>query len=282
MEDKLVMNGPVVLVRGAGEQASGVGWTLAKAGFRVVMTEVAKPLMVRWPVCFGTAVAEGKWQVEGITARCVEAPQACEGVWATGEIPVLIDPDLKELPLLNPLVLVDAIMAKRNIGTKRGMAPQTIGLGPGFTAGIDVDVVVETNRGHHLGRLIYSGTAQPNTGVPGIIAGFSKERVVYSPMAGLFKAKRAIGEQVLAGDCLGTIDDGVRAEEVFASINGVLRGLLRTDTPVAALVKIGDVDPRGHEEYCWTISEKARAIGAAVLLGIMEQGKLQRYSIHGI
>jgi len=272
MEDKLVMNWPVVLVRGAGEQASGVGWALAKAGFRVVMTEVAKPLMVRWPVCFGTAVAEGKWQVEGIPARHVKDPKACEGAWSAGEIPVLIDPDLEGLLVLNPLVLVDAIMAKRNIGTKLGMAPRTIGLGPGFTAGIDVDVVVETNRGHHLGRLIYSGAAQPNTGIPGVIAGFSKERVVYSPKAGLFKAKRAIGEQVLAGDCLGTIDDGLQVEDVFSSINGVLRGLLRTDTPVAALVKIGDVDPRGHEEYCWTISEKARALGTAVLLGILEQG----------
>ncbi|OLN32689.1 selenium-dependent molybdenum cofactor biosynthesis protein YqeB [Desulfosporosinus metallidurans] len=270
MEDKRVMNGPVVLVRGAGEQASGVGWALAKAGFRVVMTEVAKPLMVRWPVCFGTAVAEGKWQVEGIPARRVEDSKACEGAWSAGEIPVLVDPDLKGLPVLNPSVLVDAIMAKRNLGTRQGMASRTIGLGPGFTAGTDVDVVVETNRGHHLGRLIYSGAAEPNTGIPGVIAGFSKERVIYSPKAGLFKAKRAIGEQVLAGDCLGTVDDGVRAEDVFSSINGVLRGLLRTDTPVAALVKIGDVDPRGHEEYCWTISEKARAIGTAVLLGIME------------
>ena len=271
MEDKLDMTGSVVLVRGAGEQASGVGWALAKARFRVVMTEVAKPLMVRWPVCFGTAVAEGKWQVEGIPARRVEDPKACESLWANGEIPVLVDPDLKGLPEINPSVLVDAIMAKRNLGTRQGMASRTIGLGPGFTAGTDVDVVVETNRGHHLGRLIYSGAAEPNTGIPGVIAGLSKERVIYSPKAGLFKAKRAIGEQILAGDCLGTVDDGVQAEDVFSSINGVLRGLLRTDTPVAALVKIGDVDPRGHEDYCWTISEKARALGTAVLLGIMEQ-----------
>lgn len=128
-----------------------------------------------------------------------------------------------------------------------------------------MDVVVETNRGHHLGRLIYTGAAQPNTG-----AGFDRERVVYSPKAGIFKAKRAIGEQVLAGDCLGAVDDGVRAEDVFSAINGVLRGLLRTDTCVAALVKIGDVDPRGQEEYSWTISEKARALGTAVLLEIME------------
>ncbi|MDR3540221.1 MAG: selenium-dependent molybdenum cofactor biosynthesis protein YqeB [Desulfosporosinus sp.] len=274
MKNKLVMNGPVVLVRGAGEQASGVGWVLAKAGFRVVMTEVAKPLMVRWPVCFGTAVSEGRWQVEGVPSSRLEDPQRCEAVWQAGEIPVLVDPSLKSLSVLNPVVLVDAIMAKRNLGTSRSMALKTFGLGPGFRAGIDVDVVVETNRGHHLGRLIYDGAAQPNTGVPGEIGGFSRERVIYSPKAGIFRAKRAIGDQVLVGECLGEIDDGVRLEEVLSFCTGVLRGLLRTDTPVAEHVKIGDVDPRGHVEYCWTITEKARALGGAVLLGILEGGSL--------
>ncbi len=274
MKNKLVMNGPVVLVRGAGEQASGVGWVLAKAGFRVVMTEVAVPLMVRWPVCFGTAVSEGRWQVEGVPASRVEEPKECEAAWRAGEIPVLVDPKLEGLLLLNPLVLVDAIMAKRNLGTKRSMALRTFGLGPGFTAGVDVDVVVETNRGHHLAHLIYTGNAQPNTGIPGEVAGISRERVLYSPKAGIFRAKRAIGEQVSAGDSLGEIDDGVRPEEVFSSCTGVLRGLLRTDTPIAEQVKIGDVDPRGHEEYCWTITGKARALGGAVLLGILECGIL--------
>lgn len=272
MTNKLVMKGPVVLVRGAGEQATGVGWVLAKAGFRVVMTEVAEPLMVRWPVCFGTAVSEGRWKVEGVTSSRVDDLKGCEAAWRVGEIPVLVDPELAGLSVLNPLILVDAIMAKRNLGTKRSMAPQTFGLGPGFTAGEDVDVVVETNRGHNLGRLIYEGAAQPNTGIPGEVAGVSRERVIYSPKAGMFRAKRSIGEQVLVGDCLGEIDDGVRAEEVFATCNGVLRGLLRTATPVAEHVKIGDVDPRGHEEYCWTITEKARALGGAVLLGILEGG----------
>ena len=272
MKNKLVMNGPVVLVRGAGEQASGVGWVLAKAGFRVVMTEVAVPLMVRWPVCFGTAVSEGRWQVEGVPASRVEEPKECEAAWRAGEIPVLVDPQLEGLSLLNPLVLVDAIMAKRNLGTKRSMALRTFGLGPGFTAGVDVDVVVETNRGHYLGRLIYDGAAQPNTGIPGEIGGLSWVRVIYSPKAGIFRAKRAIGEQVSVGDCLGEIDDGVQLQEVFSSCTGVLRGLLRTDTPITEQVKIGDVDPRGNEEYCWTISEKARALGGAVLLGILECG----------
>ncbi|MFZ3131322.1 MAG: selenium-dependent molybdenum cofactor biosynthesis protein YqeB [Desulfosporosinus sp.] len=274
MKNQLVMNGPVVLVRGAGEQASGVGWVLAKAGFRVVMTEVAKPLMVRWPVCFGTAVPEGRWQVEGVPASRVDDLQECEAAWRAGEIPVLVDPELKSLFWLKPLVLVDAILAKRNLGTKRSMALRTFGLGPGFMAGVDVDVVVETNRGHHLGRLIYEGAAQPNTGIPGEVAGLTRERVLYSTKAGIFRAKRTIGEQVSAGDSLGEIDDGVQPEEVFSPCTGVLRGLLRTDTPIAGYVKIGDVDPRGHEDYCWTITEKARSLGGAVLLGILECGIL--------
>jgi len=145
------------------------------------MTEVAEPLMVRWPVCFGSAVSEGRWQVEGVTACRVEDPRECEAAWRAGEIPVLVDPELKGLELLNPLVLVDAIMAKRNLGTTLRMAPRTFGLGPGFTAGMDVDVVVETNRGHNLGRLIFDGAAQPNTGTPGEVMGISRERVLYSP-----------------------------------------------------------------------------------------------------
>lgn len=279
MEKELNLNGPVVLVRGAGEQASGVGWTLAKAGFRVVMTEVAKPLMVRWPVCFGTAVVKGSWQVEGISANCVEEPEECEFTWNNGSIPILIDPDLTCLPKLKPTFLVDAILAKRNLGTQPDMALRTIGLGPGFTAGVDVDLVVETNRGHHLARLIYHGAAQPNTGIPGEIAGFAKERVIYSAKAGVFRAMKAIGDQVQVGDCVGIIDDGIEPIEVFATLHGVLRGLLLNDTPVAASVKLGDIDPRGNQEYCYTISEKARAIGAAVLLGIMESDLLDPLSI---
>lgn len=277
MKNKLVMNGPVVLIRGAGEQASGVGWVLARTGFRVVMTEVAVPLMVRWPVCFGTAVPEGRWQVEGVRACCIADPKEAGAAWQVGEIPILVDPRLEGLSLLKPMVLVDAIMAKRNTGTSKNMALKTFGLGPGFTAGVDVDVVVETNRGHNLARLIYSGQAQPNTGIPGEVAGIAKERVLYSPKAGIFRAKRAIGDQVSRGDCLGEIDDGIKPEQIVASCNGVIRGLLRTNTPVAGRVKIGDVDPRGQKEYCWTITEKARALGGAVLQGILESGLLSSW-----
>jgi len=275
MKNNRKLTGSIVLVRGAGEQASGVGWALAKAGFRVLMTEVEQPLMVRWPVSFGTAVEEGKWSVEGLVARRVSSPEECPNVWGNGEIPILIDPDLNVLDLWQPEVLVDAILAKRNLGTQRQMAPLTIGLGPGFTAGEDVHLVIETNRGHDLGRIIASGTAEPNTGIPGNIAGYSRERVIYSPQAGVFRAQRQIGEKVAAGDVLGTIE-GLNTP-VLSPLDGVLRGLLRSGVRVGQQVKVGDIDPRGKVEYCWTISEKARAIGAAVVLSILEQ----RHSAEG-
>lgn len=271
VKDTRPLMGSVVLIRGGGELASGVAWTLALSGFRVILTEVEQPLMVRWPVCFGTAVVEGIWEVEEIKARRVDNPLAFEALWKKGEIPVLVDPELNHLEKIQPEILVDGIMAKRNLGTKRNMASLTIGLGPGFTAQEDVDIVVESNRGHNLGRLIYSGIAEPNTGVPGLIAGYSSERVVYSPESGIFHAKRSIGDQVKAGEILGEIiaKDSNHPKPVISSIDGVLRGLIREETFIPKGVKAGDVDPRAHQEYCWTISEKARTIGGAVLLAIM-------------
>lgn len=271
---KKKLTGPIVLVRGAGEQASGVGWALAKAGYRVIMTEVEQPLMVRWPVCFGTAIREEQWTVEGLTSRRATSLETCKKVWEKGEIPVLVDPELKCILSLRPAVLVDGIMAKRNSGTHLNMAPLTIGLGPGFTAGKDVHLVIETNRGHNLGRIIESGPAEPNTGIPGNISGYTWERVLYSPYSGVFRTERKIGEIVAVGDVVGLIEDETcHSEQVLAPIEGVLRGLLWTSTRVGRQVKIGDIDPRGKVEYCKTISDKARAIGAAVVLSILEQGE---------
>lgn len=264
IEKKLA--GPVVLVRGAGELATGVAWVLARVGYRVILTEVAQPLMVRWPVCFGTAVGEGQWEVEDVKARLVSGQVDFSPIWAAGEIPLIVDPELQRLEEIKPDILIDAIMAKRNLGTQRGMAALTIGLGPGFNAGHDVDIVIETNRGHNLARLIYSGPAEPNTGVPGEIGGATAERVIYSPKTGVFKAYRKIGEQVTAGDLLGEIEE----TKVTASITGVLRGLLQEGTYIKENVKTGDIDPRGQREYCWTISEKARSIGMAALLAVRE------------
>ena len=285
-------NDRLILIRGGGELASGAGWILTKAGFRVLMTEVPHPLMVRWPVCFGTAVSTGRWQVEGIWAELVTRTnegsaaerQALETDKAVleriktsferGEIPILIDPQLQYLEMLKPKVVVDAIIAKRNTGTKKTMASLTIGLGPGFRAGTDVHAVVETNRGHNLGRLIYEGSAEPNTGIPGVIGGISAERVVYSPISGVFRPQREIGQRVKAGDVLGILENQGSKAEAKARIDGVLRGLLRAGTFVEENVKVGDVDPRGQERYCWTISEKARAVGSAVLLCVMENFRL--------
>lgn len=266
---------PIVLIRGAGEQATGVGWALYKAGFPVVMTEIANPLMVRWPVSFGTAIPEGAWRVEGIEAHRVEAPDECSNVWQAGKIPVLVDPRLEYLPRLKPDILVDAILAKRNLGTTREMAPFTMGMGPGFCAGEDVHCVVETNRGHNLGRLIISGCAEPNTGVPGGTLGFTRERVLYAPVPGIFEAKRRIGEVVEVGEVLGVIHQGPGQEStpVHATLHGMLRGLLRSGTLIEIgqnKVKVGDIDPRFKEEYCWTVSDKARMLGTSVLLGILE------------
>lgn len=271
------LTGPIVLIRGAGEQASGVAWALVKAGFRVIMTEVEQPLMVRWPVSYGTAAAveERRWTVEGITACRVSSADQFEDRWAAGEIPILVDPELTCLKEFQPAILVDAIMAKRNLGTRRDMAPLTIGLGPGFTAGEDVHVVIETNRGHNLGRIILEGTAEPNTGVPGDVTGYSWERVVYSSQEGVFRAARKIGERVARGDVLGIIEGEQRQDSVLSPLGGIVRGLIQTGTYVASHIKIGDIDPREEKEYCWTISDKARAIGAAVLLSILEQKALR-------
>ncbi|MEL1133751.1 selenium-dependent molybdenum cofactor biosynthesis protein YqeB [Desulfitobacterium sp. THU1] len=267
---------PVVLIRGAGEQASGVGWALHRAGFRVVMTEIAQPLMVRWPVCFGTAILEGSWEVEGIRGMHIESPQDCPRVWQQGGIPILVDPDLKHLPQIRPDILIDAIMAKRNLGTTIASAPLTIGMGPGFCAGKDVHRVLETNRGHNLGRLINSGYAEPNTGIPEAVLGYTKERVLYAPGAGIFEAKCRIGEEVRVGDILGLIQQGEQITPVQGNLGGVVRGLLRSGTVIImnenndARIKVGDIDPRFKEEYCWTVSDKARTLGTSVLLGIIE------------
>ncbi len=270
MGKQIESTGPVVMVRGAGEQASGIGWVLTKVGYRVVMTEVDQPLMVRWPVSFGTAVAEGRWQVEGIWAQRITAPAESTELWRKGKIPVIVDPGLTRLQEFRPAVLIDAILAKRNIGTIRTMAGLVIGLGPGFCAGTDVDAVIETNRGHNLGRLIYCGAAEPNTGIPGEVHGHTTGRVLYAPVNGRFAASAEIGDEVKAGQALGRMTGPDGNLPVYATIDGVVRGLIRTGTEVGANVKIGDIDPRNCKELCWTISDKARAIGTAALMAIME------------
>lgn len=259
------LSGLRVLVRGAGEMASGVAHRLARAGFRVVFTETHLPLAVRRAVSFCEAVYEGSWTVEGLTARLIDAPVRAGEVWAAGELPLLVDPELACLSALRPAVVVDATLAKSDTGLRTHMAPLTMALGPGFSAPDMVHLVIETNRGHDLGRLIYRGQAAANTGVPGDIGGYTHQRVLRAPRAGIFTAELELGDMIEAGQVVGRVE----SQEVRASIGGILRGLIRSETRVEPGLKLGDVDPRGRQEYLYTISDKARAIAGSVLEGVM-------------
>jgi xanthine dehydrogenase accessory factor len=216
-------------------------------------------------VSFASAVYEGSITVEGVTARLVRSAGEALEVARSGDVAVLVDPDAREALTLRPEVLVDAIMAKRNLGTRADDAAIVIGLGPGFVAGGDVHLVVETARGHNLGRVIAVGSAEPDTGMPGSILGYARERVLWSPADGVFLGLRRIGEPVRVGDGVARVGDAL----VYAGVGGVLRGLLHDGLTVRAGEKVGDVDPRGVPEYCTTISDKARAVAGGVLEGIL-------------
>ena len=254
-----------VLIKGAGDLATGVAARLWRSGFPVVMTELAQPLTIRRRVAFSEAVYEGEITVEELTARRISDASEIETAWREKKIPVFAECHGSCVAAVKPDVLVDAILAKRNLGTRIDDAPFVIGLGPGFTVGQDVHAIVETNRGHYLGRVLWSGRAQPDTGVPGDIAGFGRERVVYSPASGVFEARLGIGSLVKPGDVIGLVGQ----TPVLAPIAGVVRGLIHDGASVPAQLKIGDVDPRGVVEHCCTISDKALAIGGGVLEAIL-------------
>ena len=257
----------VVLVRGAGDLATGTILRLHNCGFRVLAVECARPSAIRRRAAFCEAVFDGTATVEGVTARLIDRIEQADAVWNAGEIPLIVDETAVCAAACAPAVLVDAILAKRNLGTTRDMASITIGLGPGFTAGGDVDAVVETMRGHRLGRVIYEGAALPNTGVPGSIAGFAAERVIHAPASGAMTFVRSpepvdIGSIVQKGQTIGFVG-GV---PVTATLDGVLRGLIREGYPVTEGLKIADIDPRAQEvQNCTTVSDKARAIAGGVL-----------------
>ncbi len=254
-----------VVIRGAGDLATGVAARLWRAGFPLVMTELEQPLAIRRTVALSEAVYDGEARVEDLTGRRATDWPGIEAAWAAGVIPVMVDTAGQALTLVRPQVVVDATLAKRNLGTQLSDAPLVIGLGPGFTAGVDVHAVVETNRGHYLGRVLWSGSAQPDTKVPGVVNGVGRERVIYSPTAGVFHSQRTIGAAVQAGEVVGWIDEA----PVPAPVGGILRGLLHDGVRVEACTKIGDVDPRGVADHCCTISDKALALGGAVLEAIL-------------
>ena len=256
----------VVLIRGAGEMASGVAHRLHQSHFKICMIEIPHPLAVRREVTFSEAIYGGEKEVEGVRAKLISKTEEMESVWKRNCIPILIDPDGKKTrSFLKPDVLVDAIMAKKNLGTQINDAPLVIGLGPGFTAGKDVHIVIETNRGHHLGKMMLNGMAESDTGIPGEIGGYTIERLLRTMKKGIFHPQKSIGERVNKGAVVAVVDDF----PVIAKISGVVRGLLLGGVEVKKGMKVGDIDPRGKRELCFTISDKARAIGGGVLEAIL-------------
>ena len=251
----------LAVIRGAGDIASGIALRLFRAGMRVVMCDLARPTSIRRTVCFSEAIRLGETRVEGVRGvLCADAAGA-RAAAAAGDVAVLVDPEAACVRELAPDVLVDAILAKRNLGTARDMAPVVIGVGPGFTAPVDCDAAVETMRGHYLGRVYYEGSPLPNTAVPGLIGGYAGERVMRAPADGAFEPCVEIGAEVRAGDVCAR----VAGEPMRATIDGVVRGLLQAGVPVHEGMKCGDVDPRCHPEYIESASDKALAVGGGVL-----------------
>lgn len=268
----------LIVVRGAGDLATGTIHRLKKAGFRLLVLEAEHPAAIRRQVALSEAVYAGSARVEDVEAVRMDVDlaekknrkelleQEMERIWKKDGVPVLVDPAGLSIAALRPAVVVDAILAKKNLGTTKEMAPLVIALGPGFTAGEDVDVVIETKRGHNLGRVIRSGSAVPNTGIPGIIGGYGKERVMHAQAEGILRNVASIGDIVEARAVIAEIETENGTVPVEASLSGLLRGLIRDGYPVTKGFKIADIDPRKEElRNCFTISDKARCIAGSVL-----------------
>lgn len=262
----------LVIVRGGGDLATGTIYKLKKSGFSVLILETEKPSAIRRNVAFCEAVYQGIQTVEGMTCYLADSLEQTEELLADGKLALLVDPEGESISKLKPLAVVDGILAKKNLGTSRKMAPITVALGPGFTAGEDVDAVIETQRGHNLGRVLWEGTAAPNTGIPGMIGGFGKERVVYSPAKGILRNVKTITDRVSKGDVIAFVETEAGTVPVEAPLDGILRGLIRDGYLVKAGFKMADIDPRA-EEYnnCFTISDKARCIAGGVLEAILQR-----------
>lgn len=255
----------LVCMRGGGDLASGVAYRLVKTGFPVIVLELERPMVIRRAVAFAQALFSGEVEVEGVTGRRVDDAAAALELAGHGEVAVLADPAGAALPALRPAVLVDARMIKANPGdTTLEQAPLVVALGPGYTAGLDCHVVVETNRGHDLGRLIWQGMAEPDTGLPGKVGTHQADRVLRAPADGAIQSLAAIGDAVTAGQMLAMVG----GKPLLAPFDGILRGLAQDGIEVPAGKKIGDVDPRGVRRHSFTISDKALAIGGGVLEAI--------------
>ena len=267
-----------VVIRGGGDLATGVAEVLYQSGFKILILDIEKPSSIRRSVCFSEAIYDGVTKVENIICKKVENENDIEKCWNEKIIPIMVDEKGEIIKKIKPNVVVDSIIAKKNLGTTKEMAPITIALGDGFEAGKDVDIVVETMRGHNLGRIITSGRAMKNTGIPGEIKGVSKDRVIYSLANGIFSSVKKIGDTVQKDEIIGYVGD----VEIRGKISGVLRGIIRDGYEVTENMKIGDIDPRIEEKNnCFTISDKARSLGGAVLRAIMFRLKEEREKKNG-
>jgi xanthine dehydrogenase accessory factor len=293
---------PLVIIRGGGDLGTGVALRLHRAGWQVLITELARPMVIRRAVAFASAIYDGSIEVENVIARRLERdvlPSKAQDLWASEQIPVIVDPGCSIAARMPPHAIVDAIMVKRNSGTHITDAPIVIALGPGFTAGVDCHAVIETQRGHNLGRVHYQGSADADTGTPGNLGGQDSQRVVRVPIDGVFYAHRQIGDQVKAGDMLGRVltvdvsltDSAARRLAVTdrdasqplgtivkTRIDGVVRGILHDGLVVLARTKVADVDPRGVVRNCFTVSDKAWAVGGGVLEAVMYLSRQSRIS----
>jgi len=255
----------MILIKGAGDLATGVAHRLKKCGFNIVMTEISEPTMVRRTVAFSQAVYDKEVEVEGIKAVLASEKQDIYNIIEHGNIAILVDEKANIVDEIKPDIIIDAIIAKKNLGTNITDAKIVIALGPGFSAGFDCHCVVETKRGHYLGKTIYSGSAIPNTGVPGDIGGYTKERIIRATDEGKIAPISKIGDYVEKGQIVAYVNE----TPIFAEINGIVRGMLQKDIKVFKGMKSGDIDPRCEKNHCFTISDKARSIGGGVLEAIL-------------
>lgn len=262
----------LILVRGGGDLATGTIFKLRRCGFPVLVLETAEPSAIRRNVAFSEAVYQGCQTVEGMACWRAGSQEEAKQLLRQEKLALLVDPACEAVSAFRPMAVVDAILAKKNLGTSRDMAPITIALGPGFTAGKDVDAVIETKRGHNLGRVLWQGCAAPNTGVPGVIAGYGSERVIHSPAAGVLRNVLKITDTVHKGEVIALVESESGRVPVYATLDGLLRGLIRDGYPVTVGFKIADIDPRVEEyQNCFTISDKARCIAGGVVEAVLQR-----------
>ncbi|MDD5590392.1 MAG: selenium-dependent molybdenum cofactor biosynthesis protein YqeB [Dehalococcoidales bacterium] len=261
------LNKLVVLIKGGGEVASGVAHRLFQAHLRVCLMEIPHPQAVSRGVTFSEAVYDNEKEIEDVTGVLVNSLSGIHRAWSGNRIPVIVDPDAKIKDALNPDVFVDAVMAKKNLGTKISDAPLVIGLGPGFRVGRDVHMVVETNNTEQLGRVILDGEAESNTGIPIAVGGLTSERVIHSNVSGLFRAVKEMGDTVSSGELVGSVGE----QEIKAPLGGVIRALIRDGVPVEVGTKLLEIDPVAGEDICYCIRARIRAISGGVLEAILRR-----------